>query len=750
MYLQDLHIHGFKSFAKKSELTFPAAVTAIVGPNGSGKSNVAEALRFVLGEQSVKSLRGKRGEDLIWGGTDEVARANRASIRITLNNEQRTLPLDVDVVTVERIVHRDGQNEYKLNDHTVRLKDVHELLAAGNIGPSGHHIISQGEADRVLAASPRERRAMIEEALGLKVYQFKKQEAERKLLKTQQNVAEVQNLRKEIRPHLTFLEREIKKLAEASAIKTELRDAYAEYLRREDIYLAEQYDHLTEARVTIQQELKPILKAAETVVPERQQSDAIQTLRIEVEGAEKTLRTSERDQVALEQKLQHSLGRQSVLEAQRDSLQTKDEIGAMVSVAAVDEQLTSTFGQVSAVGTAETGEQVAARWQKALDHFTTWLQQCREQKSAGDMLSSIEQQIVSCQAEQGELQAQIDRLQVVVSEQNTAYQTAQQQLQEALDAQQVATKDQYEAKATVATLQARLQQIEQELTIIERERQLFKDELQEAVALLGREAGKYFDFQVTDEEGEVVSAATIAGETRHKQLERKRSLERLKIRLETLGQGDSTEIEREYQVTKERDDFLSREIADLETSVKTLETLIADLDAQIDAEFKQGFQKIQAEFQNFFTLMFGGGTARLELVEQAERCDEEEIEDTAVVLRGVDLSVQLPNKRVQGLAMLSGGERALTSIALIFALSQINPPLFIVLDETDAALDEANSRRYGDLIEALAKRSQLLLITHNRETMSRAGVLYGVTMGNDGVSRLLSVQLDEAVQTAKA
>ena len=125
---------------------------------------------------------------------------------------------------------------------------------------------------------------------------------------------------------------------------------------------------------------------------------------------------------------------------------------------------------------------------------------------------------------------------------------------------------------------------------------------------------------------------------------------------------------------------------------------------------------------------------------------EEDGEETA---EGVELDVNLPNKRVRGLDMLSGGERALTSIALIFAMSQINPPLFIILDETDAALDEANSRRYGDMITALAEKSQLILITHNRETMSRAGILYGVTMGSDGVSKLLSVKFEEAVSVAK-
>jgi len=149
-------------------------------------------------------------------------------------------------------------------------------------------------------------------------------------------------------------------------------------------------------------------------------------------------------------------------------------------------------------------------------------------------------------------------------------------------------------------------------------------------------------------------------------------------------------------------------------------------------------------------LMFGGGSAKLEreVLKQRENEDGEEVEEK-VPSEGVELQISLPNKRVKGLEMLSGGERALTSIALIFAMSQVNPPPFIILDETDAALDEANSRRYGDMIEALAKKSQLVLITHNRETMSRAGVLYGITMGSDGVSKTLSVKFDEAATVAK-
>ena len=215
---------------------------------------------------------------------------------------------------------------------------------------------------------------------------------------------------------------------------------------------------------------------------------------------------------------------------------------------------------------------------------------------------------------------------------------------------------------------------------------------------------------------------------------------------------------KEYKEVKGRDDFLVHEIADLEASILKLEELIVELTASLNNEFIAGIDKIGVEFNRFFALMFGGGEAKLVRVkpkvkkekdEFGEEIESEEESEDENVQEGIELDVKLPNKRVRGLDMLSGGERALTSIALIFAMSQVNPPLFIILDETDAALDEANSRRYGDMIEALAERSQLILITHNRETMSRAGILYGVTMGSDGVSKLLSVKFDEAVAVAK-
>jgi len=220
---------------------------------------------------------------------------------------------------------------------------------------------------------------------------------------------------------------------------------------------------------------------------------------------------------------------------------------------------------------------------------------------------------------------------------------------------------------------------------------------------------------------------------------------------------------KEFKELEERDAFLGREIDDLKHSAVSLEKLIGELENRLDLEFREGIRKINTEFEKFFRIMFGGGFASLEVVSEFPRsarrrsgglvpADETLTEGEAAEEEreeGIEVKINLPHKRIKGLEMLSGGERALTSIALIFAVSQVNPPPFIILDETDAALDEANSKKYGDMIENLARCSQLVLITHNRETMSRAGILYGVTMGADGVSRLLSVRFDEAVRAVK-
>jgi chromosome segregation protein len=761
MHLKELSINGFKSFARKGELEFTTAITAIVGPNGSGKSNVAEAFRFVLGEQSIKSMRGKKGEDLIFNGSESVSRANRAAVAITLLNPlqsgKRIFPLDFDEITVERVVHRDGTNEYLINGSKTRLKDVQELLASANIGPTGHHIISQGEADRILSASPKERREMIEDALGLKVYQFKKLESERKLKKTQENIAQVESLRREVAPHLRFLERQIKKIERSIALQAELRTVYAEYLKREDTYLAHHQDRLMALRLSPAERKEALaeeIKTAQAKLQEEADTEtksALMTLEKRIGDAR-----SERQEVA--RTIGQLEGQLSFIDRQQKELERKaaqeeeapiprSEVRSVVTE--VEHRLKNSIERGDFKELAQVVLEALAALQKMLTKAFSG-----EREHAAQTLQKESEALLREKREAEERALKIQENEVQISNEYAA-------LKQAIESRGAESREAERAVFSLMNemreIEKKLDMIDRELVTIERDRQAFKQELQEAVTLLGRSAGMYFEFVVKDASGNPLTTEEIVSEERSVQRTRQHELERMKIRLEELGTGSNEDVLKEYKEVRERDEFLVKEIADLTESVAKLEGLIVELTQELNTQFSTGIQKIGAEFTRFFTLMFGGGSADLLLVKPKVRKSEDsdtaslsaEDDEVEEVEEGIEIDVKLPNKRVRGLDMLSGGERALTSIALIFAMSQVNPPLFVILDETDAALDEANSRRYGDMISALAEKSQLILITHNRETMGRAGVLYGVTMAGDGVSKLLSVKFEDALAVAK-
>lgn len=752
MYLQELTINGFKSFAKKSELEFSAPITSIVGPNGSGKSNVAEAFRFVLGEQSVKSLRGKRGEDLIWGGSESVSRGNRASVIVQLDNTKRVFALDFDTIKIERVVHRDGQNEYLINDSAVRLKDVQELLAAANIGSTGHHIISQGEADRILSASGRERREMIEDALGLKVYQYKKVEAEKKLDKTKQNIEQVQSLRREHAPHLAYLKKQVARVEKSLQVQAELKTVYAEYLKREDTYIAYHVDRLTAARRVPAEkrdelaaklaEAKNILRQAETKSGNTEVSQAEETLahaRSERQAALRMMGQLEGQVVYL----------QNRIKKKQEHVPTPAT--QFISVASYEEMLVTIETEVDKAVKRADVDQLKRALTDIVHTLRIFIK--RAEPTELQDTKAEEQELASLEKQSAELIVAHHKVEAIEADAQAAYDA----VRKAIEAEATSSRDAERAVFAIVgeqrTVEMELERIDRELSVLERDRTDFKRELQEAVSLIQSAAAQYFTFDIVID-GVSVGTEQIVAEDRSIQRERQRQLEKLKIRLEELGIGTTVDVLKEYKDAEERDAFLAREIADLEESVAKLESLIVELNDQLNEQFVAGIEKIGTEFNRFFVLMFGGGKAELKRIKPKVKVVNEETgdvssEDEEGSQEGVELDIALPNKRVKGLEMLSGGERALTSIALIFAMSQVNPPLFIILDETDAALDEANSRRYGDMISALAEKSQLILITHNRETMSRAGILYGVTMGSDGVSKLLSVKFEEAAAVAK-
>ena len=742
--LKRLEIAGFKSFARKTVLDFSSAATAIVGPNGSGKSNVAEAFRFALGEQSMKSMRGKRSEDLIFAGSHMAPRANRAAVAIVFDNMARPhgagrvfAKLDFDEVIIERAVFRDGTSEYSINGSKARLRDIQELLASANIGETGHHIISQGEADRILIAHPRERRAMLEDALGLKAFEFKKQEAERKLEKTEENVKQVEALRREIAPHIRFLSKQVERLERADGLRAELQNAYQMYFAIEETYLSIEKVNVEKEKARAAERLA-VAEAELAVFEQRTTHDT--------EGMKRTeaVRQAERElDRATTERAQHSreIGRtEGALEAaKKRSVQVAHDPYVKVS----REDLQSLKDELEKqADLAEHAEPDALR--AALTSVGHAIKGFFERfASPSDEYLAEEENAVYIFEDQLKKLAELDvQLSAKVEEARSALTRAR---EEVFAYEETGREERHRILAVAenkAHEEGIIQRLDSKLQQLEMSRESFMRERNEALAIVGVPALSYTKIE------------ELPQEDRRVQEDRLRAIDRLKIRVEEAG-GAGEDVRSEHKDAVEREAFLAKELEDMAKSSSGLRELIKELDDELSKTFADGLLKVNASFGEFFALMFGGGSAKLVLEETSAALDpeDEDYDEFAPVQTkgkpGIEISVALPKKRVQSLMQLSGGERALTSIALIFAMSQVNPPPFLILDETDAALDEANSRRYGDMIENLAKKSQLIVISHNRETMSRAGILYGVTMGADGISKLLSVKFEEAAAVAK-
>lgn len=763
MYLKSLGISGFKSFAKKSKFEFNSPITAIVGPNGSGKSNVAEGFRFVLGEQSIKSLRGKKGEDLIFNGANGAPRSNRAEVAIVFDNSQKLLDIDFDEVEIKRVVHRDGINEYFINGSTVRLKDIIELLAGANIGSTGHHIISQGEADKILNANIKDRKSMIEDALGLKIYQYKINESQRKLGRTEENIKEVEIARKEIAPHLRFLRKQMEKIEMTAKMRDELKEKYLEYLKREKTYLDVWQERiknrLSEPEKQIQELEKKLLEAREVLEKSKEKDEKSETV-ISLEKEIQEVRSEKGEVLRDIGKIEGEIfSYQKIIE--KEQVRLSEEEGRTLPISEVKKFAGEIGSQISEIEKAGDLSSVLSIVSKVKDYINSFLKNSSgEQYSA--VISDAEKEISRLKGEKEEKQTVLEESEGKEEDLQSKYSSLQKEIEADKDRNRDAEKAVFQIQAQQQQVQSIINDLNNQKRKLFDDDEAFKQEIQEGSVLVGHSILEYSKHVIKNENEKELSFEEIADEERKKQADRHYEIEKLKIRLEDSGVGAGEDVTKEFEEVSERDSFLEKELEDLEKSKSSLENLISELQEELKTTFADGIEKINKQFQEFFSLMFGGGNAKLSIVQKEKRRSKddylEDLSDEEIALRieeeeeaeeGIDISVSLPRKKIKGLMMLSGGERALTSIALLFAMSQVNPPPFLILDETDAALDEANSKKYGDMVENLSKHSQLILITHNRETMSRAGILYGVTMDSSGISHLLSVKFDEAVEVAK-
>ncbi|HBT81384.1 hypothetical protein A2757_01865 [Candidatus Giovannonibacteria bacterium RIFCSPHIGHO2_01_FULL_48_47] len=725
MQLKRLELSGFKSFAKNTLLEFPVPISAVVGPNGSGKSNVADAIRWVLGEQSIKSLRGKRGEDLIFAGSSNVSRMPKASAVLVFDNAGREFPLEparaggFEEVSIGRRVYRDGLNDYLINGSEVRLKDIVELLAKVGFGSSQHHIIGQGEADRILYSSPSERREMIEDALGLKIFHLRRMEAGRKLERASENIQQVEALRKEIQPHLKFLKSQAEKFKVASELREKLKSEFQIYLSRKLAMIDQRGREVGERKHGPASELKKIESEIASVrerIEREEKKEAKEPGRNKL--LEEKLKKAREDEMASLRELGRLEGVIAVQE--RGSNRAVEEVVPKKDVEKILSALTQRVDQALKENALEKILAILGDIKKSVFEF---LQNLPGQKKTGEFSLEDNKKGLS------ELKLKIERLQKEGRELSEEYEREASRARKEAEETRKDEKRFYHLELEAGKLKDALRSIELEEEKVKLLRDEYGRELEEARAYTGGEIAK----------GEPFSSPEELEDFRKK-------LERIKIKLEEAG-GIDPAVLKEYREISSRDEFLDKELSDLTESREKLREVMKELEDRLKHDFKSGVSKINEEFQKFFHTMFGGGKASLKVIEKTHRKESDESEESGEVEEveeGIDISVDLPRKRIKSLEMLSGGERALTSIALLFAVSAVHPPPFLVLDETDAALDEANSQRYAKMLEDLSKTTQLIVITHNRTTMKYAGILYGVTMGSDGVSKLLSIKFEEA------
>jgi len=694
MQLKSLELSGFKSFAKKTRVDFMPGVTAVVGPNGSGKSNIVDALRWVLAEQALKNLRGKKGEDFIFHGSSARSSLPRAKVELTLANSQGESFFDAEEIVISREVTRKGDNSYKINGRAVRLMDVEDFLSRSKVGSSSFRILSQGMSDLLLTLGPQELRTYIEEAAGLKEFQDSKERSQKKMELTRDNIVKVEAMLGEIEPQLSFLKREVGKYAKRADIEAELKKEALSYfsLKHSELVRREREAHDEKKRLTA-----AISEAEKNIQKNKSNS-----------GAEVSL--SAHSQLQKARAKDHELSRQIIrLEGQLEVEKAAAKRLLPVTQEYISSVVSSLLGVISAKET-----NALDKIKEGLERLKTELQKGRAPQDNSSEIKKIANELTQVRQKQKE-EADIIR----ALEKN-----AEEEM-----------KNIEQARKSMAEREGEYRKAYDELRT--HERALAQTELEEEKILVRREQ---FNHDLNTIGAVKLSEITeVVSEPKEDVEALNSKMWSLKKKLDQVGTIDPA-IEKEYGAVKERYDFLAKEHTDLLQALEQLSQMIEELEAEIKTRFSSALTGVSSAFNQNISLMFGGGAGKVSLVQILDSEDEDE--------RGINIEIDLPNKKVKKLGMLSGGERTLVSIALLFALVNIRKPPFLVLDEIDAALDEANSQKFISLVRTRSSDTQFVIITHNRETMRGADAIYGVSM-KDGISQLLSLKLEKAEEVSQ-
>ncbi len=878
MYLKQLDIVGFKSFADKTRLTFDPGLIAIVGPNGCGKSNVSDAIRWVLGEQRPTALRCSKLVDVVFNGTDTRKPLGLAEVSITFADCEKELGTEYHEVTITRRVYRDGSGEYFINKQPSRLKDVQHLFMGTGIGTSSYSVMAQGQIDAILSSKPEDRRAVFEEAAGITKFKADRKEALRKIDQTEQNLLREADVLREMKRQIASLQRQVGKAQKYKELRDELRglDIYVSKQRiqgfdnelEQNAANRQQIDEaIQEATAAVaqaearQQELHQQVHALEerlqTLASEQTAADGAYTRANEVIGVnasriEEYRAFAERDEREIEQtrtqldeiamqieslaqkatllgtsleaareaqtaaesafaevQVRRDTRREEVAAARREILECEKRaaaaragaeadatqgaratfVGTLAVDGAVAGKLTPTEGMhtpsealfgkqeaenialegaiyregaievwksgsiVSTVDKREALMEIIEKGETELraleEQIMIYSQQLTERRIAASQMaqeqSFIAQQSESVSRRQEELSRSIagresgiknyrDSIARLTEESGDLLTQLDELRQRAADCRTRMEEEREKRAEMIARISSADREVAEKRTGLDQARD-FRSRLEIASAETTMRRQNIYD-HLKDEYGLFADAVLREPDPEWKGGEIP-ALEELEKRVSKL-QSDIAALGPVNMVAvdecRELEERYAKEMAqqeDLIAAKAQILTLIENLNTQSGDLFRKTFEQANRNFQTMFTKLFGGGEARLVLLENA--VDPLEC--------GIDIIARPPGKRPQSVTLLSGGERTMTAVALLFSIFMIKPAPFCMLDELDAALDDANIGRFVEQLKEFLAQSQFLIITHNQHTIAGSDLVYGVSQQEKGVSRIISMRL---------
>lgn len=925
MYLKSLEIFGFKSFADRVRIEFSQGISALLGPNGCGKSNIVDAIKWVVGEQSAKSLRAESMEDIIFNGTENRRPLSVAEVAITISNDGGALPLDVPEIEVKRRLYRSGENEYFINGKQSKLKEVRELFWDTGIGKSAYSVMEQGRIDQVLSSKPEDRRYLFEEAAGITKHKVRAREAELKLAKTEENMRQIEGIVREVKHSYESLKVQAEKTVQYRQLKdkifeTEL-DLYLvrlrQYVRERDRSsaafdqkkkereaLVQRIDNMSasmsegldlvnelEARLVEMQKLlyglavekngkekqKTLLaercRELKTKVEQLQGRDRAIAAKIEslqdeegekeaeyagyrarIREVEANIHTFDENisAAALSVKANEGTIRQNAEESKeigQKTVQLRQELDTITERIAqlVDERLRQSETQIEQrqkleaqirQGITEIALSVASRADRLQDYAriattlssqeraqeierlsadlrelsskSKWLEKDFQQYIAiapsflnelvapegvmtqkrridaaisahAERLREIDTENQALSARNGDLAKKIETYRRTLEEarmEKTKIQAQMEAAQEALSVlrREIAGQESYrrEIANELAGEQRRLDELDEELGTLEEElaeieqkgRRLSEDmtelensisqrtadlaekrkessELEQKLQAMQQELEDLHMAMAQSETEirnlkdtftELYSRDLSAYETRMYEIRRpiaeiREELASLKSSLSSLGSVNLMAPE-EFEEVRQRYEFLTGQYEDMVKARTDLVRITDEIRTESAQLFVDTYNRIKKNFHNMFRRLFGGGRAELRLLDADH-----------VLESGIEIYAQPPGKKLENISLLSGGERTLTAIALLFATYMVKPSPFCFLDEIDAALDEGNIIQLVNLLREFGTASQFIVITHNKKTVACADTLLGVTMEESGITKTIAIRV---------